>query len=149
MVAVPHNSELDYPENHQVQVGFIHQYQYGSGIADLVPKVGSFENGSFSEMVNPFGNLNLECGVLHHLLVETKENALILNSTPLLMVKEKKEMMKKNRELMPIGGGKQMEKQAKENSIDSGGGGPTKDNNYIHVRAKRGQTTNSDSLAER
>ncbi|KVI01741.1 hypothetical protein Ccrd_019978 [Cynara cardunculus var. scolymus] len=41
-----------------------------------------------------------------------------------------------------------MEKQAKENSIDSGGGGPTKDNNYIHMRTKRGQTTNSHSLAE-
>ncbi|KVH88867.1 hypothetical protein Ccrd_025122, partial [Cynara cardunculus var. scolymus] len=56
-------------------------------------------------MVNPFGNLNPECGVLHHLIAETKENPLILNPTPLLMVKEKKEIMKRNRKLKPIEGG--------------------------------------------
>lgn len=47
-------------ENHQ---GLIHHYQSGSGIGDLVPKLGSFGSGSFSEMVNPFANnLNPECG---------------------------------------------------------------------------------------
>lgn len=41
----------------------IHQYQSGSAIADLVPKLGSFGSGSFTDMVSPFGNLNTECGV--------------------------------------------------------------------------------------
>lgn len=44
-----------------------------------------------------------------------------------------------------IGRGKQVAKQAKDNSS---GAEPSKDN-YIHVRAKRGQATNSHSLAER
>ena len=37
-------------------------YQSGSGIADLVPKIGSFGSATFSEMLNPFPNLNPECG---------------------------------------------------------------------------------------
>ncbi|XP_024963139.1 transcription factor bHLH74-like isoform X2 [Cynara cardunculus var. scolymus] len=155
MVAVPPNSELAYPENHQVQVGLIHQYQSGSGIAagsgiaDLVPKVGSFGSGSFSEMVNPFGNLNPECGGSSSPNSRDKRKSPHPQFNPITNGKREERNDEKKQRIEANWRGKQMGKQAKENSTDSGGGGPTKDNNYIHVRAKRGQATNSHSLAER
>lgn len=42
---------------------------------------------------------------------------------------------------------KQLGKQAKENNSQSGG--EANKDNFIHVRARRGQATNSHSLAER
>ena len=56
---------------------------------------------------------------------------------------EKKQKIEQN--ISPNFRGKQTGKQTKDNS-DSG---EAPKENYIHVRAKRGQATNSHSLAER
>ncbi|KAK9065672.1 hypothetical protein SSX86_015073 [Deinandra increscens subsp. villosa] len=129
-------------ENHQ---NLVHHYQSGS---DLVPKIGSFGSGSFQEMVNPFANLNPECGPSsspnnrdkRRFNPNTNGERDQINDGSGDNTSEKDE--KKQR---TDSRGKQMSIQAKDNS-DSGGA--TKDN-YIHVRAKRGQATNSHSLAER
>ncbi|KAI3685858.1 hypothetical protein L6452_35119 [Arctium lappa] len=140
-----------YPQNHHHHQGggLVHHYQSGDL---LVPKVvGSFGSGSFSEMVNPFANLNPdECGGSSSPNTTDKRKAPHSQFNPIMNGKrEERNDGSSDEKKQRIEGsswrGKQMGKQAKENS-DSGA---TKDNNYIHVRAKRGQATNSHSLAER
>ncbi|KAI7751071.1 hypothetical protein M8C21_031128, partial [Ambrosia artemisiifolia] len=145
-----------YPSGMESHQGLLHHYQSGSGsgsgsvIGDLVPKIGSFGSGSFSEMVNPFVNINPECGPssspsnrdkrrFNPILNGEREQRNDVSGDTTSEKEEKKQRVDSR--------GKQMGIQAKDNS-DSGGGAP-KDNNYIHVRAKRGQATNSHSLAER
>lgn len=60
--------------------------------------------------------------------------------------KDEQDERKPKTEENTSGGGKQTGKQAKDSS--NSGETPNKDN-YIHVRARRGQATNSHSLAER
>ncbi|CAI9266375.1 unnamed protein product [Lactuca saligna] len=107
-------------ENHQ---GLIHHYQSGSGIGDLVPKLGSFGSGSFSEMNGEREERNDGSG-------DTSEKD------------EKKQKIEHDSRV-----GKQIGKQAAAKDNSDSGGAPK--DNYIHVRAKRGQATNSHSLAER
>lgn len=141
-------------ENHQ---GLIHHYQSGSGIGDLVPKLGSFGSGSFSEMVNPFANLNPECGASSSPNTRDKRRAPHSQFNPITngeredasgdtSEKDEKKQRTEHRIVNPNSRGKQMGKQAANDNSDSGGA--PKDS-YIHVRAKRGQATNSHSLAER
>ncbi|XP_076959940.1 uncharacterized protein LOC143636167 [Bidens hawaiensis] len=145
-----------YPSGIETHQGLLHHYQSGTGsgsgsgsaIGDLVPKLGSFGSGSFSEMVNPFANLNPECGPssspnnrdkrrFNPILNGEREQRNDLSGDTTSEKDEKKQRVDSR--------GKQMGSQVKDNS-DSGGA--PKDN-YIHVRAKRGQATNSHSLAER
>lgn len=131
-------------ENHQ---GLIHHYQSGPGIADLVPKLGSFGSGSFSEMANPFAS---SINPPESPNSREKRRAPHSPFNPIASgereerndgsgdTDEKKQRMEH--------GSKQTGKQAAKDNSDSGGA--PKDN-YIHVRAKRGQATNSHSLAER
>ncbi|XP_071737631.1 transcription factor bHLH74-like isoform X1 [Rutidosis leptorrhynchoides] len=105
-------------------------HQSGSAIGDLVPsKIGSFGSGSFSEMVNPFVNTNMN--------VERDEKNDGSGDNKSSEKDEKKQRIDSR--------GKQIGKQAVKDTSDNSG----KDNSYIHVRAKRGQATNSHSLAER
>ncbi|KAL7618845.1 hypothetical protein Lser_V15G00018 [Lactuca serriola] len=142
-------------ENHQ---GLIHHYQSGSGIGDLVPKLGSFGSGSFSEMVNPFANnLNPECGASSSPNSRDKRRAPHSQFKPITNgereerndgsgdTSEKDEKKQKIEHDSRVG--KQIGKQAAAKDNSDSGGAPK--DNYIHVRAKRGQATNSHSLAER
>lgn len=142
-------------ENHQ---GLIPHYQSGPGIGDLVPKLGSFGSGSFSEMVNPFAaNLNPECGASSSPNSRDKRRAPHSQFNPITneqrndgsgdtSEKDEKKQRIEHGIVNPDSRGKQMGKQAVKDNSDSGGA--PKDS-YIHVRAKRGQATNSHSLAER
>ncbi|XP_071717344.1 transcription factor bHLH74-like [Rutidosis leptorrhynchoides] len=101
-----------------------HQYhQSGSAI-------GSFGSGSFSEMVNPFVNTNMN-GERDEKNDGSGEN--------------NKSSEKNGKKLRIDSSEKQIGKQIVKDTSDNSG----KDNSYIHVRAKRGQATNSHSLAER
>ncbi|KAI3806655.1 hypothetical protein L1987_22567 [Smallanthus sonchifolius] len=131
-------------ENHQ---GLVHHY-HQSGSGDLVTKLGSFGSGSFSEMVNPFANLNPECGPSSSPNSREKRrfNPIMNGEREQINDGSGDNTSEKDEKKQRIDSrGKQMGIQAKDNS-DSGGA--PKDN-YIHVRAKRGQATNSHSLAER
>ncbi|KAK6130755.1 hypothetical protein DH2020_035501 [Rehmannia glutinosa] len=106
---------------------------------DMVQKIPSFGSGSFSEMVSQ----NSEDGALGALLngkrkrknvEEEQQKDQTGNSSELPEEEEKKNVSNK-----------QAAKQAKSNS---NGAEPSKED-YILVRAKRGQATNSHSLAER
>lgn len=153
------------------------QFPSDSGLVDLVPRIPTFGSGNFSEMVTSFGH-NADSNHHHKKGVSqdhcpSSDNGM-LGASPYGKRKrevpqggasspknaeeeqqkdpsgdtsefpkeddEKKQKFEKN-----IGRGKQVAKQAKDNSS---GAEPSKDN-YIHVRAKRGQATNSHSLAER
>ncbi|KAI3732954.1 hypothetical protein L1987_64167 [Smallanthus sonchifolius] len=131
----------------------LHHYQSGSCsgsvIGDLVPKIGSFGSGCFQEMVNPFANINPECGSAsspnnnrekRRFNPETNGEREERNDGSGDNTSEKDE--KKQR---IDSRGKQMGKQVK----DCGDSGGAPKENYVHVRAKRGQATNSHSLAER
>ncbi|XP_024977096.1 transcription factor bHLH74 [Cynara cardunculus var. scolymus] len=115
---------------------------------------GSFGNGGFSEMVNPFMNPNPECSVQRvsesasspdrsdkrraphsSTFNPIKNGDASGDSSENVNGQDEKKQKTHSR-------GKQIGKQAKDNS-DSG------KEDYIHVRAKRGQATNSHSLAER
>ncbi|KAD6119598.1 hypothetical protein R6Q59_025587 [Mikania micrantha] len=143
-----------YPSGIENPHNLIHHYQSGSGsvsgpgIGDLVPKHGSFGSGSFSEMVYPFANLNPECGPSSSPNHRDKRRFI----TDTNVEKEQRNegsgdntSEKDEKKHIIDSRGKHLGTQAKDNS-DSGG--PPKEN-YIHVRAKRGQATNSHSLAER
>ncbi|KAI3819903.1 hypothetical protein L1987_13756 [Smallanthus sonchifolius] len=131
----------------------LHHYQSGSGsgsvIGDLVPKIGSFGSGCFQEMVNPFADINPECGSAsspnnnrekRRFNPKTNGEREERNDGSGDNTSEKDE--KKQR---IDSRGKQMGKQVK----DCGDSGGAPKENYVHVRAKRGQATNSHSLAER
>ncbi|XP_021977672.1 transcription factor bHLH74 isoform X2 [Helianthus annuus] len=140
-------SSAAYPSGIETHQSLLHHYQSGSGsaIGDLVPKLGSFGSGSFSEMVNPFANLNPECGPssspnkrrFNPILNGEREQRNDGSGDTTSEKDEKKQRVDSR--------GKQMGIQVKDSS-DSGG---APKENYIHVRAKRGQATNSHSLAER
>ncbi|KAD4584658.1 hypothetical protein R6Q59_036507 [Mikania micrantha] len=129
---------LGYPvglENHQ---GLVQHYHSGSGsgpgsgsgsaTGDLFPKLGSFGSGNFSEMVNPFVNHNTN-GEREERNDGSGDNTSERD--------EKKQRIDSR--------SKQIGKQVKDNV----NGGEAPKENYVHVRAKRGQATNSHSLAER
>lgn len=156
----------------------LHYQADHSGLAEMMPKLPCFGSGSFSEMVNSFVGLT-QCGQItngttrsHEDCGGTEEGASPdrrlkkrASHSPFKPDKnaqgepqkdlsgdssengEKKDDKKQKIEhsINPNLRGKQMGKQATENS-DSGG---APKENYIHVRAKRGQATNSHSLAER
>nr|XP_043636843.1 transcription factor bHLH74-like isoform X2 [Erigeron canadensis] len=112
-----------------------HHHQSGSAISDLVPKIGgSFGNGSesFSEMVNPFVNSNMN-GERDQRNDGSGDNNKNNNNNTSEKDEKKQRIDSRN--------SKQMGKQVKDNSDPK--------ENYIHMRAKRGQATNSHSLAER
>ncbi|KAJ9567708.1 hypothetical protein OSB04_003674 [Centaurea solstitialis] len=114
---------------------------------------GSFGSGGFSEMVNPFMNPNQECSAQHNNSASSpdrsdkrrpphsstfnpiKNGDASGDSSENINGQDEKKQKTNSR-------GKQIGKQTKDNS-DSG------KEDYIHVRAKRGQATNSHSLAER
>ncbi|PWA87169.1 myc-type, basic helix-loop-helix (bHLH) domain-containing protein [Artemisia annua] len=116
----------------------MNQYQSGG---ELVPKIGSFGSGNFSEMVNPFvPNSSPNSGEKRRAQFDPNMNGERNDGSGDNTCEndEKKQRIDSR--------SKQMGKQVKDNS-DSGGAA-AKDS-YIHVRAKRGQATNSHSLAER
>nr|GEV55043.1 Myc-type, basic helix-loop-helix (bHLH) domain-containing protein [Tanacetum cinerariifolium] len=113
--------------------------QYQSG--ELVPNIGSFGSGNFSEMVNPFvPNSSPNSGEKRRAEFNPNMNGERNDGSGDNTCEndEKKQRIDSR--------SKQMGKQVKDNS-DSGG--TAAKDSYIHVRAKRGQATNSHSLAER
>ncbi|KAH6776355.1 hypothetical protein C2S52_013916 [Perilla frutescens var. hirtella] len=155
------------------------QFPSDSALVDLVPRIPSFGSGSFSEMVTSFGhnaesgNLPQKKGVSQD-HCRNSENAMLgaspygkrkrelpQGSSPKNAEEEEQKDPSGDTSEFPIeddekkhkfdknmgqnSRGKQVSKQAKDNPS---GAEESKDN-YIHVRAKRGQATNSHSLAER
>ncbi|KAL3634107.1 hypothetical protein CASFOL_021161 [Castilleja foliolosa] len=123
------------------------RFETGSGLAEMVLKTPCFGSGSFSQMVSNEHCQNPEDGAFGSLLSEKrkrknveveKQKDQIVGTCELPKEDEKKNMASNSR-------GKQAAKQAKTNSNEAE---PSKDD-YILVRAKRGQATNSHSLAER
>ncbi|KAK6116047.1 hypothetical protein DH2020_008316 [Rehmannia glutinosa] len=128
-------------ENHTMGSSshLVHFTSDSSLLVDMVQKIPSFGSGSFSEMVSQ----NSEDGALGALLngkrkrknvEEEQQKDQTGNTSELPKEEEKKNVSNK-----------QAAKQAKSNS---NGAEPSKED-YILVRAKRGQATNSHSLAER
>nr|GMC56203.1 transcription factor bhlh74 [Ipomoea batatas] len=132
-------------------------YPSNSILADMLPKITAFENEGFSEMISSFGasdfhpnyvaaiqnsqedcwdlEENVEGGLL--------KNTAVDNSECSKQEDEKKQKPENSSSLMAT---KLAGKQVKHD--DSSNGKP-RNENYVHVRAKRGQATNSHSLAER
>ncbi|KAM7516959.1 hypothetical protein LguiA_006542 [Lonicera macranthoides] len=165
-------------ENHQAINSFSHlvHYQSDSGLGEMVPKLPFLGSGRFSEMVGSFGLS--DCGQITsnacpqnypQNIEKASKNGTNSEEGGSPGGKKKRRASEKNGEgeeqkntseasseqdekkqkieqhVSPNLRGKQTGKQTKDNS-DSGEG-PKE--NYIHVRAKRGQATNSHSLAER
>ncbi|XAR62002.1 hypothetical protein NMG60_11016571 [Bertholletia excelsa] len=149
-------------------------YPPDSGLVDTVQKIPSFGSGSFSEMVGSFGLPGSDPIATTNGQQVTEEGTMGASScakrkkrTPEPSSPFKngegeqerdvsgdgsecpKEQDEKKRKTEQNKGAnsrnKQMGKQAKDNS----NGGEAPKENYIHVRARRGQATNSHSLAER
>ncbi|GAB4852409.1 hypothetical protein Ancab_016603 [Ancistrocladus abbreviatus] len=169
-------------------------YPSDPNLANTVPKLPVFGNGSFSELVNPFGltgcsqtsnevcqsNYSLSnngaidkvptdakarglCQILEERTMGASPNGKRRASDPSSPMNpdknaegdsqkefsggslEQKGPDGKKQKIEHNQGAKQTAKQAKENSQ----GGDASKANYIHVRARRGQATNSHSLAER
>ncbi|KAL6952618.1 hypothetical protein U1Q18_044986 [Sarracenia purpurea var. burkii] len=148
------------------------RYHSGSDLIEMVPKLPFFGSGSFSEMVSCFGlpeknSMNDPFSLGDQQISEEGKMGISHCEN------RKKRVSESNSSFDPSKNGegkqdkeisgdekkpkidqnvsanlrsKQTGKQAKENS-NNGEGEPKE--NYIHVRAKRGQATNSHSLAER
>ncbi|KAL8494615.1 hypothetical protein ACS0TY_025451 [Phlomoides rotata] len=123
---------------------------HSSGLVDLVPRIPGFRSGNFSEIAtsfepashsnlaqetSPYGKRKREVVPLKNAEEEHKDPSGDTSEFP----KEDEEKKRRNT------GQSSRSKQAKD---DSNGAELSKDD-YIHVRAKRGQATNSHSLAER
>nr|GLL18300.1 transcription factor bHLH74-like isoform X1 [Ipomoea trifida] len=146
-------------------------YPSNSYLADMLPKITAFENEGFSEMISSFGasdfhpnyvaaiqNSQEDCWNLEevrkrkssephspsHKNVERGllKNTAVDNSECSKQEDEKKQKPENSSSLMAKLAGKQVKND------DSSNGKP-RNENYVHVRAKRGQATNSHSLAER
>ncbi|KAL1546858.1 transcription factor bHLH74-like [Salvia divinorum] len=155
----------------QTMCGSLAQFPSDSGLVDLVPRIPGFESGSFSEMVTSFGHNsdspnhekgvsqdhcpNSDSGMLGVSPYGKRKREVQQRASPKSGEEEQRKNpsgdtsredddMKQKFE-KGIARGKQAGKQAKD---DQSGAEPSKDD-YIHVRAKRGQATNSHSLAER
>ncbi|KAG8369139.1 hypothetical protein BUALT_Bualt15G0120300 [Buddleja alternifolia] len=129
-----------------------------SGLVDLLPKIPSFGSGSLSEMVSSFeipradsleNGQNSENGKRKRKLsggVSSKNVEVEHHKDPSGNTSEFPNEDDGNKNVAGNSCSKQLVQQAKgSNSNDAE---PSKEN-YIHVRAKRGQATNSHSLAER
>ncbi|KAL0392147.1 UNVERIFIED_CONTAM: Transcription factor [Sesamum radiatum] len=144
-----------------------------SGLVGMVPKIPSFGSGSFSDIVSSFGHSNFAqnngAGVQNGAKNvedpqdhrQDSENG-VLGASPNGKRKRKNVEVEKQKDQTgdiaelpkeydekknsgPSSRGRQAVKEAKDNSS----GAEASKENYIHVRAKRGQATNSHSLAER
>ncbi|KAL0366299.1 UNVERIFIED_CONTAM: Transcription factor [Sesamum radiatum] len=144
-----------------------------SGLVGMVPKIPSFGSGSFSDIVSSFGHSNFAqnngAGVQNAAKNvedpqdhrQDSENG-VLGASPNGKRKRKNVEVEKQKDQTadiaelpkeydekknsgPSSRGRQAVKEAKDNSS----GAEASKENYIHVRAKRGQATNSHSLAER
>ncbi|KAG8377444.1 hypothetical protein BUALT_Bualt08G0033500 [Buddleja alternifolia] len=132
-----------------------------SVLVEMVPKIPSFGNGSFSETVTSFAHIpqsnfaqNSEDGMLGSSPYGKRKRKTLNGACPKIAEEEQKDPSghtskqddeKKQKFEQNTGTNsrnKQAVKQAKDDPIGS-------KENYIHVRAKRGQATNSHSLAER
>ncbi|KAK6139043.1 hypothetical protein DH2020_027210 [Rehmannia glutinosa] len=136
--------------------------------SDMVPKISNFGSGSFSEMVTSFGHIsetachsniaqNSEDGTLGPSPYGKRKRKLSPNNaeeeqhkdpsgdTSDFPNKDDDEKQKFEQNIGTNSRSKQAVKQAKDNLT----GDEISKENYIHVRAKRGQATNSHSLAER
>ncbi|PIM99517.1 hypothetical protein CDL12_27990 [Handroanthus impetiginosus] len=129
-------------------------------LADVVPKIPSFGSRSFSEMVSSFGrhsNFPQDQGVKIQENCQNSEEGLLGTShngkrkRKNIEVEQKKDQIGYTSELPEddekknVGANSHAVKLVKDNSNS----GEAPKENYIHVRAKRGQATNSHSLAER
>nr|AKN09568.1 basic helix-loop-helix transcription factor [Salvia miltiorrhiza] len=158
-------------ENQTMGSSSLPQFPSDSGLVDLVPRIPSFGSGSFSEMVTSFGHnsespslkkgvsqdhcLNSDNGMLGASPYGKRKREVQQGASPKSAEEEqhkdpsgdtsREDDDKKQKFEKGIARGKQAAKQAKD---DQSGAEPSKDD-YIHVRAKRGQATNSHSLAER
>lgn len=144
-----------------------------SGLVGMVPKIPSFGSGSFSEIVSSFGHSNFAqnngAGVQN--TVKNVEDAQdhrqdsengVLGASPNGKRKRKNVEVEKQkdqtRDLAELpkeydekknSGPSSRSRQAVKEAKDNSSGAEASKENYIHVRAKRGQATNSHSLAER
>ncbi|XP_059279471.1 transcription factor bHLH74-like [Lycium ferocissimum] len=176
---VSHNefTNLPYQSSHFVN------YPSDSNLAEMVPKIPSFGNESYSELVNTFPlqeqlrgancyanyvkNRGIategECQISGEGAVEVSPNGKrkISNANKTVEGELQKAPSRDSSDCSKEQDGKRLKtdrnnssnlrsKQAGKQVIkdDSDGGENPKDN-YVHVRAKRGQATNSHSLAER
>ncbi|GFP87580.1 transcription factor bhlh74 [Phtheirospermum japonicum] len=134
------------------------RFATSSGLAEMVPKIPSFGSGSLSEMVSNGNCQNSEDEAFGSLLNGKRKRKVLFFLGPIQLknveVEKQKDQIvdtcefpkddeKKNMASNPRS--KQAAKQAKANSNEAE---HSKDD-YILVRAKRGQATNSHSLAER
>ncbi|KAJ8541219.1 hypothetical protein K7X08_002035 [Anisodus acutangulus] len=163
---------------------FVH-YPSDSNLAEMVPKIPSFGNESYSELVNTFPlqeqlrgancyanyvkNRGIvategECQISGEGAVEASPNGKrkISNDNKNVDVELQKAPSRESSDCSKEQDGGKRHKSDQSNSSnlrnkqagkqvikdDSDGGDNPKDN-YVHVRAKRGQATNSHSLAER
>ncbi|KAK4348566.1 hypothetical protein RND71_031321 [Anisodus tanguticus] len=161
---------------------FVH-YPSDSNLAEMVPKIPSFGNESYSELVNTFplqeqlrgancyanyvknrGIANEgECQISGEGAVEVSPNGKrkISNANKNVDVELQKATSRDSSDCSKEQDGKRQKtdqnnssnlrsKQAgKQVMKDDSDGGENPKDNYVHVRAKRGQATNSHSLAER
>nr|XP_043607873.1 transcription factor BHLH094-like [Erigeron canadensis] len=136
-----------------------HHHHFQSGHELATPTFGS--GGGFSEMVNPFMNTNnlessqqnnsasspLKRRPPHSNFNPVKNGDASGDSSENVNGQNEKKQKTEHGLINSNSKGKQIGgKQAVKDNSDSGGA-PKED--YIHVRAKRGQATNSHSLAER
>ncbi|XP_019152583.1 PREDICTED: transcription factor bHLH74-like isoform X2 [Ipomoea nil] len=146
-------------------------YPSNSNLADMLPKITAFENEGFSEMISSFGASDFHPNYAHNNVVSiqnsqedcwnmeevrkrkssephspshknVEDNTAVDNSECSKQEDEKKQKTEKSSSLMAKLAGKQVKHD------DSSNGKP-RNENYVHMRAKRGQATNSHSLAER
>ncbi|PIN21241.1 hypothetical protein CDL12_06058 [Handroanthus impetiginosus] len=110
----------------------------------VLPTIPSFGSGSLSEMVSSFGPSNFAQKSCQNSEVVKRKRKVSLQAP------SKNHEEEHQKDPSETHGNKQKSeqnigKQGKDNSV----GGEASKENYIHVRAKRGQATNSHSLAER
>ncbi|KAA3476554.1 transcription factor bHLH74-like [Gossypium australe] len=150
------------------------QYQSDPSFVELVPKIQGFGSGNLSEMVGPMslphcthgyamnheGGIERastnstqsrddrqisEEGVVGASLMGSVENEFMKQTSCDVPKEHDSKKQKTEQNATANSRGKQVVKQAKD--ISQTGEAPKE--NYIHVRARRGQATNSHSLAER
>ncbi|KAG6402578.1 hypothetical protein SASPL_134775 [Salvia splendens] len=155
----------------QAMGGSLAQFHSDSGLVDLVPRLPNFGSGSsFSEMVTSFGHNpdsspNLQKGATQDHCPNSDGG--MLGASPYGKRKREREVQQgaspksgEEKQCKDPSGDTSREddkrKQKSEKGVargkqakdDRSGAEPSKED-YIHVRAKRGQATNSHSLAER
>ncbi|KAL3840510.1 hypothetical protein ACJIZ3_025101 [Penstemon smallii] len=149
------------------------QFPSDSNLVDMVLKNPSFGSGSFSEIVGSFGHSNFAqsngIGGQRAITNVTNSQERCLNSEDGVLGAspngKRKRKVPKNAEEEDDGDGDDDEKKqifeqnsgsnsrskptGKQVNDNSNGNAEPSKENYIHMRAKRGQATNSHSLAER